>query len=155
MYYSPFLNSFYFCVSLAIKNFFFFSRTGYTLWWNTSTEETWCIISSVWANSRSHRQCKNIHRLQLTITDLDTRQQKWPTKPPYLVAIASKSNFFLELGTHSASDKCLLPQAYCVGVRLFYFFLILQVLCGRDRRRFVFLAPKRNHLQVGESESAP
>lgn len=40
---------------------FLFSRTGYTLSWNTSMEETWCIISSAWANLRSRRQCKHNH----------------------------------------------------------------------------------------------
>lgn len=57
---------------IIIFNFFFFfiyikfnicccccfSRIGYTLSWNTSTEETWCIISNAWANLRSHRQCE-------------------------------------------------------------------------------------------------
>lgn len=34
------------------------SRTASTSSWSTSTVATWCITSSKWASSRSHRQCK-------------------------------------------------------------------------------------------------
>lgn len=55
-------------VNESMSQWLFSSRTASTLSWSMSPAVTWCITSSKWASSKSHRQCKALPPINWSIS---------------------------------------------------------------------------------------
>lgn len=90
-------------MSESMSQWLFSSRTASILSWSMSPAVTWCITSSKWASSKSHRQCKALppinwsvsQSVQLSINQLVNQSQTLCSR--FYAAEIAIGLFFLHL----------------------------------------------------------